>query len=125
MKKYRISMQYHCVRVYELFYTFLIVSHVFTTIFLTYRACQHNIRMVYLSDHGYDAEGEIMEKIPAGGCSYIYLVGDISFGRLLEEEQLVVIPFVMQTLHTVGLGECAFGPLHTEVLLILPAMRFS
>ena len=43
--------------------------------------------MVYLSDHGYDAEGESIKEIPAGGCSYIYLVGDFSLGRLPEEEQ--------------------------------------
>ena len=33
-----------------------------------------------------------MEEIPARGCSFIYHVGDFSFGRLLEEAQLVVVP---------------------------------
>ena len=78
------------------------------------RPCQHNTRLVYLDDHGYDAEGTIMEEIPAGGCSYIYLVGDFSFGRLPENEQLLVVPFVMRTLRMAGLGECPFGPLHPE-----------
>ena len=55
-----------------------------------------------------------MEEIPAGGCSYIYHKGDFSFISLPEEEQLVVIPFVMRTLRMAGLGECAFGPLHPE-----------
>ena len=55
-----------------------------------------------------------MEKIPAGGCSYIYLVDNFSFTRLPEDEQLVVIPFVMRTLLMAGLGECAFGLLHPE-----------
>ena len=72
------------------------------------------IGMVYLSDHVYNAEEGIMEEISAGGCSYIYLVGDFSFGRLPKEEQLVVIPFVMRTLRMAGLGECAFGPCHPE-----------
>ena len=61
-----------------------------------------------------------MEEIPAGGCSHIYLEGDFSFDRLPEEEQLVVIPFVMRTVSMAGLGECFFGPLHliiTEVRL--------
>ena len=53
-----------------------------------------------------------MEEIPAGGCSYIYLTGDFSFGRLPEEEQLVVIPFLMRTLRMAGLGERSFDPLH-------------
>ena len=53
-----------------------------------HREFQHNIRMIYLSDHGYDAEGEIMEEIPTRGYSYIYPAGDFSFGRLPEEEQL-------------------------------------
>ena len=66
--------------------------------------CQHNAQMVYLSDHGYESVGRIMEGISAGGCSYIYLKGDLRFGRLPEEEQLVVIPFVMRTLRMAGLG---------------------
>ena len=55
-----------------------------------------------------------MDEIPAGGCSYKYLVGDFSFTRLHEEEQLVSIPCVMRTLRMDGLRECAFGPLHPE-----------
>ena len=55
-----------------------------------------------------------MEEITAGGCSYIYLVGDFSFSRLPEDEQLRVVPFVMRTLRMAGLGECPFGPLHPE-----------
>ena len=66
---------------------------------------------MYLDDHGYDAEGVIIEEIPAGGCSYIYLVGDFSFGRLPEDEQLLVVPFVMRTLRMAGLEECPIGPL--------------
>ena len=46
-----------------------------------------------------------MEEIPAGSCSYIYLVGDFSFGRLPEDEQLLVVPFVMRTLRIAGLGD--------------------
>ena len=84
------------------------------TSFSQHRVFQRNIRMVYLNDHSCDAEGEIMEEIPAGGCAHIYLVGDFSFGRLPEEEQLVVVPFVMRTLHMAGLGECSFAPLHPE-----------
>ena len=45
-----------------------------------------------------------MEEIPAGGYSYIYLVGDFSFGRLPEDEQLCMA----------GLGECPLGSLHPE-----------
>ena len=60
---------------------FLIVFQVHKTSFSPYRVCQHNIQIVYHSDHGYNAEGDIMEEIPAGGCSYIYLVGEFSFGR--------------------------------------------
>ena len=41
-------------------------------------------------------------------------MGDSSFGRLPEDEQLLVVPFVMRTLRIVGLGECPFGPLHPE-----------
>ena len=33
-----------------------------------------------------------MEEIPAGGCTYVYLVGDFSFERLPEDEQLLVVP---------------------------------
>ena len=51
-----------------------------------------------------------MDEIPAGGGSYIYLVGDFSFGRLPEDEQQLVVPFVMRTLRMAGLGECPFGP---------------
>ena len=74
------------------------------TTFSPYSACQHNIRMVYLSDHNYNTEGDIMEEIPAGGCFYIYFVGNFSSGRLPEEEELVAIPFVMRTLRMAGLG---------------------
>ena len=77
------------------------------------RPCQHNIRLVYLDDNGYDADGAIMEEIPAGGCSYIYLVGNLSFGRFSEDKQLLV-SFVMRTLRMAGLGECPIGPLHPE-----------
>ena len=55
-----------------------------------------------------------MKEIPAGGCSYIYLVGDFSFGCLPEDKQLLVVPFVMRTLRMAGLGECSFDPLHPE-----------
>ena len=54
-----------------------------------HRVCRHSIEMVYLSDHGFDSEGKIMEEIPAGGCFYIYLIRDFSLVRLLEEEQPV------------------------------------
>ena len=46
-----------------------------------------------------------MEEIPTGECSYMYL-GDFSLGRLPEDEQLLVVPFVMRTLRMAGLGEC-------------------
>ena len=57
-----------------------------------------------------------MEEIQAGRCSYIYLVGDFSFGRLPEDEQLLGVPFVMCTLRMAGLGECPIiiSPLHPE-----------
>ena len=45
-----------------------------------------------------------MEEIPAGGCFYVYMVGDFNFGRLPEDEQLLVVPFVMRTLRKAGLG---------------------
>ena len=70
------------------------------------RPCQHNTRIVYLDDHDYGAEGVIMEENPAGGCSYVYLVGDFSFGRLPEDEDLLVVPFVMRTLRMAGLEKC-------------------
>ena len=44
----------------------------------------------------------------------MYTVGDFSFGCLPEDEQLLVIPFVMRTLRKTGLGECDVGSLHTE-----------
>ena len=91
---------------------FLFMSQVHMRAFSPNRPCQHNTRLVYLDVHRYDAEGTIMEEIPAGGCSYVYLVGDFSFGRLPEDEQLLVVPFVMRTLRMAGLGECPFGPLH-------------
>ena len=68
---------------------FFLEFPVYMTTFLSYKAFLHNIRLVYLCDHGYNAEGNIMEEIPAGGCSYIYLVGDFSFGRLPEEELML------------------------------------
>ena len=49
-----------------------------------------------------------MEEIPAGGCSYIYLVGDFNFGRLPKDKQLLVVSFVLCTLRMAGLGECSF-----------------
>ena len=55
-----------------------------------------------------------MEESPAGECSYIYHKGNFSFVCLSEEEQLVVIPFLMWTLRIAGLGERSFGPLHPE-----------
>ena len=67
--------------------------------------------------------GGIIKQIAAGGCSYIYLVGDFSFTSVTyiprgwhipEEEQLVVIPFVMRSLRMTDLGECASAPLHPE-----------
>ena len=79
------------------------------TIFLPHSVCRHNTQMIYLDDHGYDAEGKDMEEIPTGGCSYVYIVGDFSFGLLPEDEQLLVI-FVMKTLPMAGLGECDVGP---------------
>ena len=94
--------------------TFLFMSQVHMRAFSPNRPCQHNTRLVYLDDHGYDAEGSIMEEIPAGGCTYVYLVGDFTFERLPEDEQLLVVPFVMRTLRMAGLGECPFGPLHPE-----------
>ena len=42
------------------------------------------------------------------------LVGDFSFKPLPEDEQLLVVSFVMRTLRMAGLGECPFGPLHPE-----------
>ena len=74
---------------------FLIVLQVDMQSLSPHRVCRHSIVMVYLCDHGYDVEGKIMEEIPAGGCSYLYLVGDFSFCRFSKEEQLVVVPFLM------------------------------
>ena len=54
--------------------------------FLPHSVCRHNTQLVYLDDHGYDAEGQIMEEILAGGCFYMYLVSDFSFRRLSEDE---------------------------------------
>ena len=92
------SLQYVCIIVcmFTKYYkTLLNVLQVDMTSLSPHRVCQHHFRMVYLSDHGYDAKGEIMEEVPAGGCFYIYLEGDFSFGRLPEEEQLVVISCVL------------------------------
>ena len=55
-----------------------------------------------------------MEEIPGGGGSYIYLVGYFSFGGLPQDEQLLVVPFVMRTLRMVGLREYPFGSFHPE-----------
>ena len=112
------STEYTCyVHTYILMYTsneFLFMLQVHKRAFSPIRPCQHNTRLVYLDDHGYDAEGTIIEEIPAGGCYYIYLVGDFSFSRLSEDEQLLVVPLVMRTLRMAGLGECPFGPLRPE-----------
>ena len=75
---------------------------------------QHSDGVIF-SDHCYNMEGDIIEEIPTGVCSYIYLVVDIRYSRFLpEEEQLDVIPFVTRTLRITGLGECFLGPLHPE-----------
>ena len=42
------------------------------------RPCQHNTRLVYLDDHGFDAEGTIMEEIPAGGWFQLF---KLTWGR--------------------------------------------
>ena len=55
-----------------------------------------------------------MEEIPAGGCSYVCMVGDFSFGLLSEDKKLLVIQFAMSTQRMAGLGECDVGPLHPE-----------
>ena len=98
-------------------YTFLFVFQVDMATFSPYRACQHNVRMVYLNDHGfvyyyyyshifpdsraqhcnyatllagrigYDAVGEIIKEILTRGISYVYLVSDFSLGYLHEDEQ--------------------------------------
>ena len=93
---------------------FLYVLQIDMTSLSPHRVCRHIIEKVYLSDHGYDSEGRIIEEIPTGGCFCKYLAGDFSFGRLPEEEQLVVIPLLMRTLRMAGLGERSFGPLHPE-----------
>ena len=70
--------------------------------------------MVYLANHDYHAEVEVTEEIPAGRCSWVYMVDDFSLERLPDDEQLLVIPSVMRTLRMVGLGECDVGSLHPE-----------
>ena len=40
--------------------------------------------------------------------------GDFSFSSLPEDEQLLVVPFVIRTLRMAGLWECPFDPLHPE-----------
>ena len=70
--------------------------------------------MVYLANHDYHAEVEVTEEIPAGGCSWVYMLDDCSLERLPDDEQLLVIPSVMRTLRMVGLGECDVGSLHPE-----------
>ena len=72
--------------------TFLFMSQVHMRAFSPNRPSQQNTRLVYLDVHGYDAEGTIMEEIPAGGCFYVYLAGDFSVKRLPEDEQLLVVP---------------------------------
>ena len=94
--------------------TFLFMLQVHMRVYSPDGPCQYNTRLVYLDDHGHNAEGAIMEKIPAGGCSSMYLVGDFSFGRLSEDEQLLAVPCVICTRRMAGLGECPFGPLHPE-----------
>ena len=65
-----------------------------------------------------------MEEIPAGGCSYVYLTVDFSFGRLPEEEQLVVITFLKRTLCMAGLGERSYDLLQvTEIRLRFAGLR--
>ena len=49
---------------------FLFVLQVNITTFLPQSVCRHNTQMVYLGGHGYDAVDEIIEEIPAEGCSY-------------------------------------------------------
>ena len=44
----------------------------------------------------------------------MYLVSDFSFRRLSEDEQLLVISFVMRTLRMAGLGECNVGTLYPK-----------
>ena len=78
--------------------TFLFMLQMHIGAFSPHRPREHNPRQVYQDDHGYDAEGGFMEETPAKECSYIYLVGDFSFGRLPEDEQLLVVPFVMRSL---------------------------
>ena len=51
---------------------FLFMLQVHVRAFSHNRPCQHNTRLVYLDDRGYNAEGTIMEEIPAGECFYIY-----------------------------------------------------
>ena len=41
-------------------------------------------------------------------------MGDFSFSLLPEDEQLLIVPFVMRTLRMAGLGECPLGRLHPE-----------
>ena len=55
-----------------------------------------------------------MQEILTGECSYVSKVGEFRFGRLPEDEQLLVIPFCKRTLCTTGSGECDVGPLHPE-----------
>ena len=64
----------------------IIIIHVYMTTFSPDSVCLHHTRMGYLDDRDYDAESGSMEEILAGGCSYVYLVGDFSFGLLPEDE---------------------------------------
>ena len=60
------------------------------------RVCQHITRMVYIDGHGYDAESPIIEKIPDGGCVYVYVVGDFNFSCISDNEQLPVVPLIIR-----------------------------
>ena len=75
---------------------FLFMLQVHIRAFLPNRPCQHNTRQCTLMTMVMTPR--VQSEIPAGGCSYIYLVGDFSFSRLPEDEQLLVAPFVMRTL---------------------------
>ena len=64
-------MQYDCLHV-TYSHGFLLVFQLHMTSFSPYRACQHNIRMVYLSGHGYNIMEEI--PLPEGVPTYTSLV---------------------------------------------------
>ena len=85
---------------------FLFVPRVHVTTFLPDSVHQHNTRLVHLDDHGYDAEGRIMEEIPAGGCSSM-----CTWWMILAS---AAIPIVIKTPRKAGLGECNVGLLHPD-----------